>query len=344
MKKVAICFTKDGKKVIEKLNQAAMDKGIEPAKAYICHGDLESCAGFVKVTEPLEKWTSERFAEHARILFVGAVGIAVRAISPFVKDKLTDSAVIVIDDLGRFVIPILGGHAGGANKTAVMIARLIDAVPVITTSTDSHEAFAADVFAGEYGLKIRNRDGIKKVSARAIEGKRVTLSIKDYPPKEPVDVIIADETDREYGLLLSPGRYTLGLGMKRGKDASEAEAFILSVLKDHRIDPDELYAVCTLDRKEQEPAIRSFCDRYRLPLITFDAPLLRKAKGSFASSEFVEKTVGVDNVCERAAVLGAGPGAELVVRKQSGQGITAACALRKFSVTAQVEKFAGQTD
>ena len=329
MKKAAICFTADGKKVIERLNQAALDKGIEPAEAYICQADFEGCTGFVKVTEPLEKWTAERFAEHARILFVGAAGIAVRAISPFVKDKLTDSAVIVIDDLGRFVIPILGGHAGGANKTAVTIARLIGAIPVITTSTDSHEVFSADVFAGEYGLKIRNRDGIRKVSARAIEGKRVTLSIKDYPPAEPVDVIIADETDREYSLLLSPGRYALGLGMKREMDVGQAEAFILHVLKDHGIDPDELYAVCTIDLKEQEPAIRAFCDRYRLPLLTFDAPLLRKVKGSFASSEFVEKTVGVDNVCERAAVLGAGPGAELVIRKQTGQGITVACALRK---------------
>ena len=330
MKKAAICFTAYGKAVIEKLNKAAVAKGIEPATAYISMKEADEDGGFIKVTESVEEWAAARFEAHEAIIFAGAVGIAVRAIAPSVKDKLSDSPVIVIDDTGSYVIPILSGHVGGADKIAVTIAELIGAEPVITTSTDLHEAFSADVFARENGLKIRNRDGIRTVSAKAIEGKRVTISVKDYPPDKPVNIIVADDTDSEYDLLLSPKKYTVGIGMKKDTDSVRAEEYILRVLKDNAIDMDDVYAVSTIDIKEDEPAIRHICDKYRLPLITFDADLLKKAVGDFSASEFVLNTVGVDNVCERSAVLAAGPGAELIIRKQAENGITLAVAGRRL--------------
>ncbi len=329
MKKAAICFTVYGKAVIEKLNKAAAAKGIEPATAYISMRDECEDSGFIKVKESVEEWAAGRFADNEAIIFVGAVGIAVRAIAPSVKDKLYDSPVIVIDDTGSYVIPILSGHVGGADKIAVTTAELIGADPVITTSTDLHEAFSADVFARENGLKIRNRDGIRKVSAKAIEGKRVTISVKDYPPEKPVNIIIADDTDREYDLLLSPKKFIVGIGMKKDTDRVRAEEYVLRILKDNAIEMDDVYAVSTIDIKEDEPAIRHICDKYRLPLITFDADLLGKAVGDFSASEFVKNTVGVDNVCERSAVLAAGPGAELIVRKQAENGITLAVAGRR---------------
>ena len=328
MKKVAVCFTQYGKAVIEKLNQEAAKQGIKPAVPYISMQDATEEEGFLKIMEPLEEWTANQFRDHNAIIFVGAVGIAVRAIAPSVRNKLSDSPVIVIDDLGRSVIPILSGHVGGADKLAVTIAALLDATPVITTSTDLHGAFAADVFAKEHGLRIRNREGIRKVSAKAIAGKKVTLSVKDYPPKEPVDIIIAEETDREYDLLLSPKRFVVGIGMKKDTDPEQAEAFFCRILQEAEIEPEDVYALATIDLKEEEPAVRCLCDKYGLPLITYDAPLLEKVDGEFSASAFVKKTVGVDNVCERAAVLAAGPGAELIVKKQAESGITLAIARR----------------
>ena len=330
MKKAAICFTAYGKAVIEKLNKAAVEKGIEPATAYISMKDAAEDDRFIRVTESLEEWAAGRFADNEAIIFIGAAGIAVRAIAPSVKDKLADSPVIVIDDMGSCVIPILSGHVGGADKIAVTIAELIGAQPVITTSTDLHETFSADVFSRENGLRIRNRDGIKKVSAKAIEGKKVTISVKDYPPEGPVDIIVADDTDREYDLLLSPKRYTVGIGMKKDTDPVRAEEYVTNILKDNDIDIDDVYALSTIDIKEDEPAVKYICDKYRLPLITFDADILNKVRGDYSSSEFVKNTVGVDNVCERSAVLAAGPGAELIVRKQAENGITLAVAKRRL--------------
>ncbi|MBE5846828.1 MAG: hypothetical protein E7300_04045 [Lachnospiraceae bacterium] len=329
MEKIAICFTGYGRAVIEKINTEAKKAGINPVIPYVS-GEGKDYPGFTKVTGGLCAFVQEAFSRGQAILFVGAMGICIRAIAPFVRDKMTDSPVLVIDDAGRYVIPVLAGHVGGANKLAVIIAKLLHAEPVLTTSTDVNGAFSADVYAREENLSIANRDGIKKVSAKAIEGKAITLSVKDYPPKEPVDIIVADRTDAEYDLLLRPRLYTLGVGMKRDKDPADAEAFLLMILEEQKLTTDDLYAICTIDVKQDEPALRTFSQKYGVPLITFDAPLLKKAEGTFTASAFVEQTVGVDNVCERAAMLGAGSGAVMIMKKTAAEGITAAIGKRRY--------------
>lgn len=94
-----------------------------------------------------------------------------RAIASSVNNKLKDSPVIVIDELGKFVIPILSGHMGGANELAVLLAELMNATPVITTATDINNKFAVDVFAKKCRLAIVNKDGIAKVSSKVLAGK-----------------------------------------------------------------------------------------------------------------------------------------------------------------------------
>ncbi|WP_029320294.1 cobalt-precorrin 5A hydrolase [Butyrivibrio sp. AE3004] len=328
MKKIAICFTHNGEAIIEKINKLSLERGISGIEAYISMETDTIREGFIKITGSLSEWTESVFKSGNALIFVGAVGIAVRAIAGLPKDKLSDCPVIVIDDSGSFVIPILSGHAGGANKLAAVLSELIGAVPVITTSTDINDTFSVDTFAKEHRLNINNRDGIKKVSAKAIEDKKVTLSIKDFPPKEKVDVIVSDETDNEYSILLKPKKYTVGLGMRRNKDILEVEEFFLKTLKESDIKVSDVYALCTIDLKEDEPAILSLRDKYRIPVLSFDKDILRRAAGEFEASAFVEKTVGVDNVCERAAIIGAGPGAELVVKKKAEDGMTIAVARR----------------
>ncbi|MCR5674113.1 MAG: cobalamin biosynthesis protein [Lachnospiraceae bacterium] len=329
MKKTAICFSRNGMRVIERLNAESEKRGIRPAEGFVLMESEEETAGFTRVTISLAAWTAAHFREGEALLFVGAVGIAVRALTGLPEDKLRESPVLVIDERAEHVIPILSGHAGGGNKLAVVTAELLDAEPVITTATDVNGAFSADVFASENRLTVRNRDGIKRVSARALEGKSITLSIKDYPPKEPVDIIVAEETDAEYALLLSPKICTVGLGMKKDKDPEELERFFTETLEEAGLTPDDVYALCTIDRKEEEPALRLLRDRYRIPVLSFDRELLEKARGEFSGSAFVRETVGVDNVCERAAILGAGNRGELIMKKRARDGMTIAIARRR---------------
>ena len=123
-----VYFTENGKHIKEKLNNA-----------------------FILEEKPddmdLKSWTKDCFSLHLPILFISSTGIAVRTIAPFLDNKLKDSPVIVVDELGKNVIPILSGHFGGANELAIEIAKVLEANPVITTATDINNLFAVDVFA-----------------------------------------------------------------------------------------------------------------------------------------------------------------------------------------------------
>ena len=312
-------FTDKGKALSEKLkvNLSGHDAVIVPKGA------------------PLAIVCGDAFVDNEALVFVGAAGIAVRASAPLVRDKLKDPPVIVIDENGSFVIPLLSGHVGGANSLAQEVADALGAQPVITTATDVSGAFSVDVFAKENGLRIANRDGIAKVSSVALEGKPVTICIKDYPPEEPVDVLIADEQAAKgfkdsAKIVLCPKRYAIGMGCRRGKSYEELRAFAEEVLYENGIDINDAGCIATIDVKKDEEGLKRLSQAWRMPLITFDTGLLAKAEGSFSHSETVLEKVGVDNVCERAAVLAAGRGSQIKVKKTARDGMTVAVAEKRI--------------
>lgn len=127
----------------------------------------------IAVQESVSVWAGEQMAAHHALVFVGACGIAVRAIAPWITDKLHDSPVLVMDEQGQYVIPLLSGHVGGANELAVRLAGELGAVPVITTATDLHGSFAVDLFAKRNDLWIHNREGIARVSAKYWQARKL---------------------------------------------------------------------------------------------------------------------------------------------------------------------------
>lgn len=158
-----ISFTGQGRELAETIRERLPEREIQ-----VCH----------KPEQGTVPWTGQQFAEGAAVVFIGACGIAVRSIAPFVKDKLSDSPVLVVDETGRYVIPLLSGHAGGANELAVQLADRIGAEAVITTATDLHGVFAVDLFARRNRLTIVNREGITKVSAKVLRGEKLSVSVE----------------------------------------------------------------------------------------------------------------------------------------------------------------------
>ena len=112
------------------------------------------------------------FKKYNAIVFVGACGIAVRSIAPYVKDKAKDPAVVVVDEKGNFAIPILSGHIGGANDLAEKIAALTSGVAVITTATDINKKFSVDTFTVRNNLHIGDTKLIKEISSRILNDKK----------------------------------------------------------------------------------------------------------------------------------------------------------------------------
>lgn len=228
------------------------------------------------------------------------------------------------------MIPVLSGHAGGANRLAEEIAAETGAMPVITTATDINGAFSVDVFASEHGLRIADREGIARVSTSALAGKAITLSVRDYPPSSPVDVLITDEVMPGLAdITLCPGRFAIGMGCRKGKPYEDLRAFAEQLLCENGIRREEVGCIATIDIKQDEEGLRRLSQAWKVPLITYEAAVLARAEGRFTSSELVAEKVGVDNVCERAAVTAAGAGSRLIIKKTARDGMTLAAAERR---------------
>lgn len=270
-------------------------------------------------------WSEEQMARKNTLLFIGACGIAVRAIAPHLTDKLHDSPVLVMDEAGQYVIPVLSGHIGGANEIALRISQLTGARPVITTATDINDKFAVDVFAGKNGLQIMNKDGIAKVSAKVLAGEEITMGIGQ--PEGSVDILIAAERgDAEAVLWLKPKEYVIGMGCRKDKEAEQIEGLIIRTLEELGIPPEQVWLLTSIDVKKEEPGLLAWSEKYKVPFVTYSAEELKAVPGTFRVSDFVKEQVGVDNVCERAALKVCEPDGELVYRKHAEDGMTIAIA------------------
>ena len=388
-----ISFTDRGKITAEKLKEGLLGAG-HTVKA----------EAFADIRMSLRKYIEQHFYEKDAIIFVGAAGIAVRAIAPWVRSKETDPAVLCVDEAGRFVIPLLSGHLGGANDLAMLAAEILGAVPVITTATDLRQAFAVDVFAKKNQLTILNLKTAKGISAAILRGERVGLFseltiLGDMPPElspeEPqqYNIVIADGTGErgkallrkaeetwtwrlQYGtgeseacneetagkttrgeaaqeeaaqeegsaedslLVLAARRAVLGLGCRRGASNRQVREAAETALREAKVSFLELSGIATIDRKKDEPALLDLAARWRIPLLTYSAEELENVSGTYSNSDFVRQTVGIGNVCERAAVLAlteqfSGELPEeaegfddrsLILRKKADDGVTAAVA------------------
>ena len=278
------------------------------------------------------------------MLFIGACGIAVRAVAPHLTDKLHDVPVLVMDEKGKYVIPILSGHMGGANDLANHIAKKTGAVPVITTATDLNKKFAVDLFAKRNNLYIANKDGIVKVSSKVLAGKEITICIETgheitceetgvrivpYPPDRFVDVVVTSKDDVfDTSLLLKPREYVIGIGCKKGKKANEIDKFISKTINEMGISIMQIFALSSISQKSDEQGIIEWCRTEGIPFFKYTAEELQEVNGTFTKSVFVKNQVGVDNVCERAAVKACGEGGKLICPKVAENGMTIAIAMR----------------
>ena len=282
--------------------------------------------------------TAELFAECDALIFVGACGIAVRAVAPCVASKTSDPAVIVADERGQHVISLLSGHIGGANELAVRIASAIGADPVITTATDVNKRFSVDAWAAKQGFLIDSMETAKLFSAEILKRDLPFCSDLTVEGDLPAGLFPAQEGDLGAAvsvyaagpfrktLRLVPVCLHLGIGCKRGTSAEQIRSMIDSVLAEYKIDPRAIREIASIDVKADEPGLLAFAEESGVPVRFFSAEELQKVQGDFSSSAFVQSKVGVDNVCERAAMVSAGEGAKLIIRKTAANGVTVAAA------------------
>lgn len=341
-----ISFTDAGHTLAGQLCSAFSLRGEDAAAAL--------CTGSSGVS--LREWTEHAFRKDRVLIFVGACGIAVRAIAPFIRNKAEDPAVLVMDEKGAFCIPVLSGHLGEANRYAVLAAEIAGGIPVITTATDVNGLFSADVFAAENGLRISSMEAAKRFSAALLKTGRAALTIPaafseeiraegPVPPEitlssgftgSAAECLISPELPRRGSasleadpagqlLQLIPHCLILGIGCRKGVSTEQLAGFAESLFTAAGLDLRAVRCIASIDLKKEEPGIIGLAERLGVPFLTYSPEELMKTEGSFASSEFVLRTTGADNVCERAAA--AAGAVRLLIRKSAGDGMTAAAGI-----------------
>ena len=302
----------------------------------LSHGYKTEC---VEPRGNLAEIAAKFFAECDVLVFVGACGIAVRAIAPCLVSKTSDPAVIVVDERGGHVISLLSGHIGGANELALRIASAIDAEPVITTATDVNKRFSVDTWAARQGLKIDSMETAKSFSAEIL--KRDLPFCSDLPTEGqlPAGLYLSQEGDlgaavtyrtiHPFGqtLKLIPACIYLGIGCRRDTPAEQIRLLVDKTLAENAVDLRAVCQIASIDVKADEHGLLAFAGELGVPARFFSAEELQNVLGDFSASSFVQSKVGVDNVCERAAMLSAGEGAKLIIKKTALNGVTVAAAV-----------------
>ena len=317
---------------------------------------LQGCQWSVECTrkpKDIKAWCKEQFETKDAILFIGAIGIAVRKIAPYIVHKTVDPAVLVMDDMGIHIIPILSGHIGGGNALANALADLIGAKPVITTASDINGKIAIDVFAKENHLHISSMKMATKVATAIVDEEPVSFYcdglIEGYVPKE----LLSEEDSAKYHVRVSPltpedmenvfwlipKAYVLGVGCKKGKSLQEIETAVIEVLAEHDIPMKSIDVLASIDLKREEQGLLDFCEKYHLPSKFYSAEELLQVPGNFETSEFVKSITGVDNVCERAVMCRILEEQEdvkkeeiLLIEKTKKDGVTVAVGKRMWGV------------
>lgn len=291
----------------------------------------------------LQSWAGARFSDSEALVFLGATGIAVRAIAPYVRDKFLDPAVVAVDEAGRFAVPLLSGHVGGANALAQRIAALTGGQAVISTATDVNNRFAVDVWAKSQALVLCERAAAKAVSAAILEAEPVGL-ISDWPisgnmpqgiglPNAPVGICIAStakESPFPVTLHLVPKAVTLGVGCRRGTGEAQLEAALAEFLNQNALPLVAIHTLASIDLKQDEPGLLALACTHGWNTRFFPAAVLAAEPGDFPASQFVAHTTGVDNVCQRAAQRAGG---QVFIPKTICQGVTFSAAMGQVKLS-----------
>ena len=297
----------------------------------------------------------KRWNDFDGFVFIGAMGICVRTIAPYVNDKHEDPAVVCIDSFGRNAVSVLSGHIGGANDLAQTIADVLGARPVITTQSDNAGLWALDTFEKRFDWPVASdiddmNDCIfafvnRQPTALLLEARDEGTDYLEATKPEHVTIIrdIAEADPRKFRLLIIVSPYnrrapygmlelhfvpmvgTIGFGLAHHPDDYECIYDEIDEAFAHRGVLPCAHRYCTIDVKQDEEFVEMLEDEYDEEVVFFTAEELAKVEVP-NPSKTVEKHVGTPSVCEAAAILGSNHG-QLIIPKVKGKNWTAALAI-----------------
>lgn len=286
----------------------------------------------------LDNITKECFKKYKAIVFLSSTGIAVRAISKYLKGKDVDPAVIVVDVCNNFTISLVSGHLGGANKLTYEISNVLGNIPVITTATDNMDLIAPDILAKNNNLIIEDLKKAKVIAGRLVNNE--TVYFKDDEKKidcpkgyiETEDVkdntvwITNSLKEKDNVLKLIRKNIILGIGCRKDTDSKKLSNFVRNVLLENKLDKRSVKLIASIDVKKNEKAILDLAKELNSKLKFYTKEEIMTVEEKYEGSAFVKATVGVSSVSEPVVDLSGG---EIIIDKIKNNGMTLTVGIEK---------------
>ena len=300
-------------------------------------------SGCVRI-DSITDFTLRHFGDYEAFVFIGAMGICVRAIAPCVTSKYADPAVVNVDATGHFVVSVLAGHVGGANALTERLARILGAQPVVTTQSDNTGLWALDLLGKENGWKMEYRRSLNELISIFVNQRptALLLDIRDegtdrleHSRPAHVDVYyhFEDIPAGRYGLIIAvtpclyecetpilyyhPAVLHLGVGCRKQCNPTGIWAYIGDELKRHGLSPLAVKVVTTIELKKDEPMVADLVRNLSAKMQIYRPEELKDIEVPNPSGKVFEVT-GAYSVSEATALKSAG-NTKLLLEKQKGQ-------------------------
>jgi len=317
---------------------------------------------------PVRPVVERAFAEYSSLVLFLSAGASIRLLAPCLESKQVDSAVVCVDDAGKFCVSLVSGHVGGADRLAQEVARHLDATPVITSASHASGTLAVDLLGREFGWRlIAGPTAVTRASAAVINGQPIGVwqgagepgwwpretplpeNITVYPAlndlaasacaaaliitdtSEPLDTLLADKIMVVY----RPRSLIAGMGCRRGVPVEELESLLAETFQENGLALECLAGIATAELKRGEQGLEQLAERHGVPLSFFPAEDLNEVfetnpDAVTSKSERAYGLVGVWGVAEPAALLTAEADGLLVTRKNTARA-TIAIARKYFA-------------
>ena len=292
------------------------------------------------------------FNEYDAIIAIMASGILIRSIASLIESKVTDPAILNIDDNGNFVISTLSGHLGGANKLTHKIAELINATPVITTSTDVNKRLGIDVLAKDLYLSIDDSKEILFFNKAILDEKKLNFKINpdgnfdylfDYLNNVTLEMDVSFDYSKEvdadeihvaldgHEIILKERKIVVGIGCRRGKEFEKIQEGLFKSIDELNIHKSRINMLASAEIKKDEAGILQLSKELDIPVNFVEIDKLKLFESrDVQKSDFVYSKFGIYGVCEPSALITAGFDSKLIYKKTSYDGVTISIALSKY--------------
>jgi len=283
------------------------------------------------------------FNTHEALICIFSLGAVIRLVSPHMKDKKTDPAVVVIDDTGKFVISTLSGHLGGANQLTENIANILNATPVITTAADVNKTIAVDLVGKEFGWRIDDDSTVTKVSAFMVNEEKIGVfqdagekdwwtPKKEFPKNVTVynsfeelknsnskgcliisDKEIADKELLKNAVVYRPKTLVVGVGLHWDTSKDIIKEGVEFCMKKFNLAQKSIAKFSSIKKEADVVGLQELAKEWNIPVDYFEKEQL--AQISIPNpSETVQAFEGTPSVSEASAIRSSG--GKLVVEKQ----------------------------